>query len=70
MEKRTASRFDYVRVTDLKKGDTIVNLGIINHIFQNTASGYIEIHFNPSRSLQPTNRSVSFYKKTDKLMIA
>lgn len=57
----------YIPVTDLVKGDTIVNLGIIKHIFVNTSLKRIILHFHPSRDV---NTHPKTYHFSDKLMKA
>lgn len=57
----------YTLVTDLQKGDTIINLGIIKNIFPNQPDGTIKIKFEPKRS---QSAGIMIYLPTDKLKTA
>lgn len=57
----------YKKVTELEKGDTIVNLGIIKAIYPHRSSQRIQILFNPARDLVTHS---NWYKESDKLMKA
>ena len=57
----------YIPVTELERGDTVVNLGVIAAIYPNRSAQTIKISFSPSRSIRMTPQ---VYNWTDKLMIA
>jgi hypothetical protein len=57
----------YTLVSELQKGDTVINLGIIKNIFPNQPDGTIKIQFEPKRS---RSTGMMIYLPTDKLKTA
>lgn len=64
-ENATGLSRSYVAVSDLRPGNTIVNLGIIKNIYPNGPSR-VFIEFEPMRSI---NKHRMEYLNTDKLMV-
>lgn len=67
METRMELKSGYTAVTELQKGDTVINLGIIKNIFPNQPDGTIKIQFEPKRS---RSTGMMIYLPTDKLKTA
>lgn len=67
METLMESKSGYILVTELQRGDTIINLGIIHQIYPHPSRNEVEIIFKPSRALNITSY---FYTATEKLKLA
>lgn len=57
----------YTLVTELQRGDTVINLGIISQIFPHKEENETWIKFAPARCSNPVMMK---YKNTDKLKTA
>lgn len=67
METPTELRSGYIPVTELQRGDTIVNLGIIDQIYPHPSQNEVQIIFKPSRARNITSY---FYSYNEKLKLA
>jgi hypothetical protein len=67
MKTANATSSAYTLVTELQKGDTVINLGIVKNIFPNQPDGTIKIQFEPKRS---RTAGMMAYLPTDKLKTA
>jgi hypothetical protein len=67
MKTAAKLKYDYIPVTELERGDTVVNLGIVKTIFPYKDIQQTWIKFEPYRGL---NSQIMKFLDTDKLMIA
>jgi hypothetical protein len=67
METRMELKSGYILVTELQRGDTVINLGIISQIFPHKEANETWIKFAPARCSNPVMMK---YKNTDKLKTA